>query len=146
VQHHQRNPDDNRNHHVHPHAGEHQPHDGHHRKGRRHRPIVHRGAGHHHRLVPEEVEKEPCDQRHQKHDYRERVPEEAEKENKQHHHEVVDAEVVEVASHAHGGFGDGVGTRERVEREQLFPWSARGKRGACGCGGACDEVRASGGG
>jgi len=74
------------------------------------------------------------------------VPEEAEKENKQHHHEVVDAEVVEVASHAHGGFGDGVGTRERVEREQLFPWSARGKRGACGCGGACDEVRASGGG
>lgn len=57
------------------------------------------------------------------------MPEEAEEHDEEREHGVVHAEVAEVPFRSERGFTEGEGAREGVEREELFPWPARGETG-----------------
>lgn len=65
------------------------------------------------------------------------MPEKTEEEDEEDYHGVVNAEMVEVAFYAVDGFVEGVRESEGLEREEGFPWAARGVVG--GCGGAWGE-------
>ena len=130
---HRRRCDEQRHHHVEPDAGEDEGRNGDGGERREDEAVVELVAEHDDGAVAEEVEEEPRGEDGEEHDEGDRLPEEAEEHDEEHGHGVVHAEVAEVALHAERGLAEGVGARERVEREELLPWPARGEAGGSDC-------------
>ncbi|CAL5206943.1 unnamed protein product [Lathyrus oleraceus] len=82
--------------------------------------------------ITEEEEKEPRGEDGEVDDEGERVPEKTEEEDEEDYCSVVNAEMVEVAFHSVSRFVEGVRGSEGLEREEAFPWAARGVVGGCG--------------
>lgn len=146
MQRHRRRREEQRHHNVEPDAGKDKPGDGDGGECREDEAVVKLAAEHDDGAIAEKVEEEPRGEDGEEDDEGDREPEEAKEHEEEHDHGVVHAEVAEVALHAERGLAEGVGARERVEREELLPRPARGEGGGSGSswgvnGRHCVEVR-----
>lgn len=133
MQRHRRRREEQRHHNVEPDAGKDKPGDGDGGERREDEAVVKLAAEHDDGAIAEKVEEEPRGEDGEEDDEGDREPEEAKEHEEEHDHGVVHAEVAEVALHAERGLAEGVGARERVEREELLPWPARGEAGGSDC-------------
>jgi len=127
MQQHHRRRNEQRYNHVQPDAGEDERRHGEGSERGEDEAVVERAVEHDNRAITEEVEEEPRGEDCDEHNKRNRFPEEAEEQDEERDHGVIHTEVAEIAPDAERGFAEGVGERERAQREKLPPWTARGK-------------------